>query len=302
MTYFLAAQVEGLMQPALRAEGAQGGRAPDVATEASGEASVAALVGWPVAAPAQVSTDDPPANRAKRARAASVLSRRSNLRPAEGSFDAFVKWCISTGSPLEDADELLAQWEWMTDVLATPAAITFPADSTSSGSFAPEPLSLALRTPESTENALALPSLPVAVPDESTPVGPIARSASLVRPVAGRQKLRPHEAAERFVEWVRIAGRCRTYNSPDLTDLYREHCRAEDLVELHESVLRPALQALPGVNKTQSDGYASRKGGKKDRKRYFMWTIEALPVATDDAIEADEGAAPWTPLPMRRVA
>lgn len=110
---------------------------------------------------------------------------------------------------------------------------------------------------------------------------------------SSRITLRAMDAAERFVEWVRLANRCATYSSQDLTKLYAEHCEAEDLVVLADNILRPALLRVEGVTKLKSD--SGRK--KRERQRYFLWRIDPAPAATV--------VQPWTELPQsteRRVA
>jgi hypothetical protein len=154
----------------------------------------------------------------------------------------------------------------------------------------PEPAQLpVLAVAETIDPPFELPAKPQRVKS-----APPARCVA-VTPAqpSSRITLRAMDAAERFVEWVRLAGRCATYASQDLTKLYREHCEAEDLVVLADNILRPALLRVEGVTKLKSDSGRN----KRERVRHFLWRI-------DPAKGATVGAT-WQQLPQstgRRVA
>lgn len=126
----------------------------------------------------------------------------------------------------------------------------------------------------------------VALPAPAKPAKPVAVKPARVAPapavLPGRLELTASRAAEAFVAWMRMTGRTGTYKSKALTKLYQEHCRADDVVELHENVLRPALQQLPGVKKSQDNKLVATKHGGTHRKRAFLWTIEPSLSVSDD--------------------
>lgn len=124
------------------------------------------------------------------------------------------------------------------------------------------------------------------------------RHIEISAPASVRTSLRALDAAERFVEWVRLAGRCGEYSSGEFTKLYQEHCEAEDLIVLADNVLRPALLKLAdtdhGIRKYQSDTGNRRRS---PRVRQFVWRIDPAP---EETVEV-----PWDELPVstgRRVA
>ena len=124
-------------------------------------------------------------------------------------------------------------------------------------------------------------------PDDDEPELDLVRT-----PVAmpTRSKLEASVAAARFVEWVRLADRCGTYSSREFTDLCTEFFEAEDLVPLHDNVLRPALEAMrDDVMKARSD-QSLRHGNRRGRQRHFKWTILEA---------AAETVLPWEELPRR---
>lgn len=144
--------------------------------------------------------------------------------------------------------------------------------------------------PEPEPELEAEPETPVELP--SAPL-PNARCFEVAPPPTSRVTLRAIEAAEQFVEWVRLAGRCATFSSEEFRELYLEHCVAEDLVPLADNILRPALLRVEGVTKLCSD--SGRK--RRKRARHFLWRIDHAPSATV--------AVPWPELPLstgRRVA
>jgi hypothetical protein len=153
---------------------------------------------------------------------------------------------------------------------------------------APVPMAATAIEPE--PELEAEPDIPVELPSALLPN---ARCFEIAPPPTSRVTLRAIEAAEQFVEWVRLADRCATFSSEEFRELYLEHCAAEDLVPLADNILRPALLRVEGVTKLCSD--SGRK--RRKRARHFLWRIDHAPSATV--------AVPWPELPLstsRRVA
>lgn len=230
---------------------------------------------------------------------AACPSRLARLpRPADSSFVAFIAWHADRGGDVDDPDELRAQYDWMCSVMG------WRADVEPEISPEPEP------EPEQSSHDALLPDLP---PDTEPAPAPIATLVEpvtpspaqvAVRPVAPERRtrttLQAEEAAERFVEWVQLAGRTGTYSSQELAELYREHCKAEDLGPVAENMLRSALIHIPGVSKSQIDAAGGGRGRGK-RRRAFRWTIAAAATVALPVNDA-EATVPWSDLPDRRVA
>ena len=226
------------------------------------------------AAEVEVAGDTPPS-----AAISARISRSEKLMPKDDTLESFVAWLSKHGGQIDDPDELLAQYFWM-------CAAREQAANTQ-----PEPLITAMipAEPSPAVAAKAISAKPAkpkkafrAVPVDKTP------TAREIAPSSARTTLAASAAAERFVEWIRLSRREGTYSSNDLTALYREHCKAEDLIVLHENVLRPAMLKIAGVIKHQLDT------GGKHRHRPFRWTISKIATVSSDI--------PWTDLPNRRVA
>lgn len=159
--------------------------------------------------------------------------------------------------------------------LATPVVVSEAAP-------VEEPVNLVVGPPEA--------ATPAKTPTRSAPAPPATPRIEVVVAAPGRATLRAVEAAERFVEWVRLSNKCGTYTSAEFSELYRAHCDAEDLIVLTDNILRPALRRIPGVTQLKSD--TGRK--RQDRVRRSLWRIDADPAATVDV--------PWDELPQRVVA
>lgn len=188
-------------------------------------------------------------------------------KPTTQSLGSFVKWWIENGGELDhidDVDELTAlhQWFWSRQ-----------------------------SQPEPEQNTEEPPMAPIATVSHPLPAEkPPARD---VQSPLARTTQQASEAAERFVEWVQLSGKAGSFNSQELSELYREHCRAEDLVPVAENMLRAALIKLhPRVTKTQLDKKAER--GKSSRKRNYRWTIAVGATVSTNI--------PWPELPQRRAA
>lgn len=68
---------------------------------------------------------------------------------------------------------------------------------------------------------------------EAAKPGPQAVSLAFVRPAA----IRPHDAAKRFVDWMRAAGVVEC-TSRQLDCLYAEHCEYDELPELPGNTIK----------------------------------------------------------------
>lgn len=207
------------------------------------------------AAEVEVAGDAPPS-----AAISARIARCEKLRPKDDKLESFVAWLAEHGGEIDDPDELLAQYFWMASAIGR--------DKT------PEP------EPQPVAKSPPIPAKPAKAPTERE-----------ITPAPARITLKAAEAAERFVEWVQLTGRTGSFSSNELTALYREHCKAEDLIELSDNVLRPALLKLPGVTKHQLDSGAKRG---KQRHRPFRWTIAKAATVADNI--------PWTDLPARKAA
>jgi hypothetical protein len=222
------------------------------------------------AAEVEIAGDAPPS-----AAISARIARCEKLKPEDDKLESFIAWVAKHGGPLDDPDELLAQYAWMCRAAGwdkAPEPDPLPI---------PEPAPVA-QTPPPPAKRGKKQKAPKATPADKAP------TAREIAPSPAKTTLAASVAAERFVEWVRLSRREGTYSSNELTDLYREHCKAEDLIVLHENVLRPAMLKLDGVIKHQLDT------GGKHRHRPFRWTIAKAATVVDDI--------PWQELPIRRVA
>jgi len=286
MTYLIAAQRGGVLADAHLSRAS---RAPRVAAlEASAETVGA------VSAATLMLIDGDPRDETKAARASRSLRGSGNLRPADPSLEAFVRWWGEQGGEAgADLDEIVAQWQWMTERCKPEA----------------EPAQEPELEPVIAHDQPKPPAEPEPAPVAPKPrVEPIlVDGVDAIHVLPGRARLPADEAALRFVDWIRLCGRCGPYNSQGLADLYREHCLAEDLVELPDNVLRPALRRLAGdVTVEQRKTYHLRKGGDRHRRRNFTWTVhpvagDAQHIPAEATVAADE-VVPWPELRMRRVA
>lgn len=216
------------------------------------------------AAEVDVAGDAPPS-----AAISARIARWEKLRPTDDSLESFVAWVADHGGQIDDPDELLAQYAWMCRAAGWDKAT--------------EPDPLPIPDPAPVAKSSPIPAKPAKVAKLPTEREITAAPA--------RTTLKAAEAAERFVEWVQLTGRTGSFSSNELTALYREHCKAEDLIELSDNVLRPALLKLPGVTKHQLDSGAKRG---KQRHRPFRWTISGAATVSDNI--------PWKELPARRAA
>ena len=213
-------------------------------------------------------------------------ARLSRLAPASTSIDDYHTW-LQSNALGSDPDGY-----WYDDMVALLERHPLPEPELEPTSAAePEPVpTLAQAVAPRAEPRLDL----VLVDDEDDdPVPPVAACVSSSLPLPSLTRLEPDVAAERFVEWVRLADRCGTYTNREFTELTEEFYAAEDLEPLTDNVLRPALEALSGaVIKSRSN----HQQGRGRRQRHWKWTI----------LEAEtmETPPPWEELrePQRRAA
>lgn len=232
------------------------------------------------AAEVEVAGDAPPS-----AATSARIARCEKLKPEDDKLESFVSWVARHGGAIDDPDELLAQYAWMCRVAGWDKAPEPEGFSRTPAKTSPLPI------PESSPVAETPPAPAKRGKKQKAPPADKAPVAREITPAPAKVTLRAELAAERFVEWIRLARREGTYSSNELSTLYQDHCRAEDLVVLHDNVLRPAMLKLPGVTKHQLDN-GSRSG--KQRHRPFRWTIAKVATVSDDI--------PWADLPRRKAA
>jgi len=213
------------------------------------------------AAEVEVAGDAPPS-----AAISARIAQSEKLRPKDDKLESFVSWVARHGGSIDDTDELLAQYAWMCRAAGWDKA--------------PEPEPVPIPELAPVAKSPPIPAKPAKAPTERE-----------ITPAPARVTLKAAEAAERFVEWVQLTGKSGSFSSNELTALYRDHCKAEDLIELSDNVLRPALLKLPGITKHQLDSGAKRG---KQRHRPFRWTIAKAATVADDI--------PWPELKARKAA
>ena len=76
----------------------------------------------------------------------------------------------------------------------------------------------------------------------------------------------PQEAAQIFYEWLPSG----SYESTELSDIYRRHCEAMQRVPASENHMREAFGSLPGVTRKM----LSKKDAKGKRIRPIFWMID----------------------------
>lgn len=188
-----------------------------------------------------------------------AIARWPWLVPSDGSLESYRAYMAAIG---EDADGI--DWRGELAVLAGwPGVPPVPIVA------APVPPSVAKPQPPVTAPALIdVPRMP------------------------GRLQLSAERAAEAFLAWVRLTGRCGVYSNRSFEKLYREHCTADDIVPLADKTLRSEL-LIPGKYPGVTRALADIKGTPR-RHRPTQWTIAELSTVVDDI--------PWSDLPERRAA
>ena len=234
------------------------------------------------AAEVEIAGDAPPS-----AAIAARISRSEKLKPEDDRLESFVSWVARHGGSIDDTDELLAQYTWMCRAAGW--------DKAAPDEIAPEPEPAPVaETPSSPAKRDKKQKAPKGRPVVKAPPADKAPAVREIPPAPAKTTLEAKDAAERFVEWIQMTGRTGTYSSAEMTDLYRSHCRAEDLVEVPENMMRSALAQIGeagGVKKHTIDNGTSR--GRK-RHRPCRWTIAKAATVADDI--------PWSDLPRRKAA
>ena len=80
--------------------------------------------------------------------------------------------------------------------------------------------------------------------------------------------LSPHDAARKFLAWMRETGRCGQYSDGTLKDAYELHCQMIGAVPASDAHVRKHLRQLGGVSKALGKGPSTNK-----RERPTIWTI-----------------------------
>ncbi len=188
-----------------------------------------------------------------------MSARFPGLRPEHGDVPSFESWLAGLGETVsdEDAAELYI-------TICELCGWHLPAQQPTAGA-AEVPVS---PPPPIITETRAVPALPV------------------------RTTLHGAQAAERFVEWVRLADRCGTYSNRELSELCAEFFEAEDILPISDNVFRPHLEKLRSdVTKSRADNTFRHKG-KKGRNRNYLWTVHELETVS----------VPWEDLPERKAA
>lgn len=190
-----------------------------------------------------------------------------HLQPETDSDEIFRNWLLENNPHLDDEDEIIAQISWLRSHATWPkteaALATVPEPEKAAQSPAPNPQ----------------PTVAVLPVEPGSVQFPNRRQLDAVR------------AAKGFVVWARESGHIGTYCDKELTAKMADYFRAENIEPLHDKVIRPALQKLPGVRKEQLRWRESRRNGGTKLVRMYHWTIQPL---KDDAGVPDP---PWTDLP-----
>lgn len=181
-----------------------------------------------------------------------MAQKYPHLLPADSSADSFDVWLAATGTsvPVEELADLYADICLLAG-WALPEPIQIDVLSDSPAEVIPDPM-----------------PVPVALP--------------------GLTKLTAADAARRFRDWLFECRRDGTYTSAEVSALYEEHCRAEDLIPHPENEMRPHLQRLGGVKKAPVDINVKTKDGKR-RNRSVRWIFKA-PASFLETV-------PWPELP-----
>jgi len=219
-----------------------------------------------------------------------IRRRRTDMAPAGPSLDDLMAWLELHNATVDDPDELaelhaticelngwaLPQTMFRAPVLAPPPLpITPPIPANDDVALPPvDPEPMALRAPVTDDDArIILHEKP------SEPAGRYRKFTAL----------KAAEAAERFVEWLRIAGYTGVLTSEQIADLYAEHCAAEDLHPIKQATLRNAMAHVSGIAKGHTEKTVKGSGRSKTRLRTTTWIVE--PADASVAIPFDIPAA-----------
>lgn len=184
------------------------------------------------------------------------------LRPVNGNVPSFEAWLAGLGETVADTDEAADLYITICELCGWGPAIQQPT---------------------------AVEAVEVALPPAPPPT---ITETRVVPALPARTQITGSQAAERFVEWVRLAGRCGTYSNREFTELCAEFFEAEDILPIHDNMFRPCLEKLTDdVTKSRSDA-SFRHKGKKARNRNFLWTVHELETVS----------VPWEDLPDRQAA
>lgn len=195
-----------------------------------------------------------------------MAEKFGHLLPADSSAAAFDSWLAATGTDVP-ADELADLYADICLLAGWPVA----------------------------GDGAVMPADPAAASDaiEPAPCTPAAVSSRQI-------KLGTAEAALRFRDWLFECRRDGTYTSAELTDLYAEHCQAEDLIPHAENEMRRHLQRLGGVKKSNVTIHVKTHRGR-ERNRNVRWVFQT-PKAFWETHRLEAVDVPWTELPDRRKA
>jgi hypothetical protein len=227
----------------------------------------------------------------------SFVARHPHLAPADHTIDAYTTWLMGLGIFIDEINDE-AQIEsllcdhaticrlmgWPLPGDASPARQR--AQAADAGHRVPAPVEPVHSTPLSDWAPDAQPDEPLIEVDHVSVAGVLP----------ARRSIEAADAAEQFLEWVRLADRCGTYSDRELTELCAEFFEAEQITPIYDSVFRPALLALgeANVSKSRADTSQRVEGGRRDRSRKVRWTIHDADPTTI--------SVPWSDLPRRGTA
>jgi hypothetical protein len=265
----------------------------------------------------------PPPTRTGSATFLRAVTRYPHLAPPDHTLDAYAEWLKGLGVVLDEIDDeariesLLADHASICRLMGWPLPgdigrqsrhrVPQTAPGAAALSEAPSAMNEALRAgtecldassgapsaaDEAPEGDLGHSRLPVPAPALGASPA-LAIESRHGEPIPGFMEIKAREAAERFVEWLRLTGRVGTRPAAQITHDYALHCKVEDLVPVSDTVLREAMKSLPGVAKRKVNTLCETRTGRQVRRRPTEWIIEPL---------AGETESPWTDLPKRRVA
>lgn len=242
------------------------------------------MVAAPVRAERLVGVGSPFAN--------AVAQGRRHLAPRSSSIEAYRRWCayLDIADPdLEFYPEMCALNGWTPDELpVAETAVVAPAAILAS---APAQAEIELDAPAEDPDITAV--IDGLLEDAAAAAKPRRSVTALAD---SRAVLRPGQAAARFVEWVRLAGRCGTYTHQELAELTAEFFAAEDIAPIAEHRFRQALVGMRrDVARDRSEVY-TQLGSERVRSRTIRWTIHDADADTTETI------VPWKDLPLAKRA
>ena len=181
------------------------------------------------------------------------VARKPDLSPADGTRESLDAWMAATGATPDDVETICELRGWLLPP-AIPAILEIPEPAMAAN---PEP-------------------------------PPVIVETRIIPAIQTRKRKKAPEAAEQFIEWVRVTGQCGTYHSREFSELCDRFFEDQNIIPIYENKFRPALELLrDDITKSRSDDKY-----RDDRKRHYRWTVHES--------EAESDTTPWTDLPERQ--